>query len=305
MRFNRRRFLQTTALAAIPAQCANAQQDECPADKGSSSYGADMSKLGFTEQTFGDGMYSHAVYSKGKGPVVIVMHELPGMDMYAVRFANRLVDHGFEVHMPLLFGHALVHSPNLNYARLCINKEFANLKANTSAPVCDWVRALANHLGEGKSGRNIGVIGMCVTGAFAIPVIIDSKVKTVIVSQPAIPVSMTYYLTKMGEGSWMEKLNITDADLNNAAATARQENLHLIVQRFKEDRRCPPSRARRIASAFGDNASLCEYDRPRPYADKPHALMTIEYDEAECSPENSTRVALAQVVAFLHEHLDG
>jgi len=307
MRFiNRRRFLQAAALVAIPAQPANAQQDDCPQQTGSSgSADADMSKLGFSQETFSDGAYSHSVYSKGQGPAVIVMHELPGMDMHAVRFANRLVEHGFEIHMPLLFGEPLAYSPNLNYVRLCINKEFAYLKSNTSAPVCDWVRSFANHLGQGGSGRNIGVIGMCVTGAFAIPVIIDSKVKTVVISQPAIPVSMTYYLTKKGEGSWMEKLNITDADLDNAVATVKQENLHVIVQRFKEDRLCPQQRAQRIANAFGESASWFEYDRPRPEADKPHALLTIEYDKAECSPENPTRVALARVVSFLHEHLDG
>lgn len=301
----RRQFLQASARAALPAQSTVAQQDDVSTSSSTSSpVAADMSDLGFSEQTFSDGTYSHAVYSKGNGPAVIVMHELPGMDLHAVGFANRLVEQGFEIHMPLLFGDPLDSSPNLNYIKLCISKEFAYLKSNASAPVCDWLRSFANHLGQGGSGRYIGVIGMCVTGAFAIPLIIDSKIKAAVISQPAIPLSIAYYTMKIGEGNWMEHLNIADADLDNAAATLKHENLRVIVQRFKEDRLCPARRAQRIVKALGENASLFEYDRPRPDAVKPHALLTVEYDKADCSPDNPTRVALARVVAFLHEHLE-
>lgn len=302
----RRQFLQASALAAIPAQSTIAKQnDGLSASPTSSPVATDMNSLGFREETFSDGTYQHTVYRKGQGPAVIVMHELPGMDMHAVQFANRLVEHGFEVHMPLLFGDPLESSPSLNFVKLCISKEFAYLKSNTSAPVCDWLRSFANHLGQGGSGRHIGVIGMCVTGAFAIPVIIDSKIKAAVISQPSVPLSIPYYLTKIGDGKWMEQLNIADVDLDNAVATAKQDNLRVIVQRFKEDRLCPPRRAQRIANAFGENASLFEYDRPRPEADKPHALLTVEYDKADGRPNNPTHVALARVVAFLHEHLDG
>jgi hypothetical protein len=102
----------------------------------------------------------------------------------------------------------------------------------------------------------------------------------------------------------MEKLNIADEDLDKAVGTVKQENLHVVVQRFKEDRLCPPQRVQRIADVFGENASCYEYDRPRPEADKPHAILTVEYDKADCSPENPTRVALARVVSFLHENLN-
>ncbi len=194
--------------------------------------------------------------------------------------------------------------------RLCISKEFGYLAANRSAPVCDWLRPLVRSLSESQEEARIGVIGLCLTGAFVIPMVIEPGVRAGVVSQPAIPLSLRYAASKgkCGKGPWMEEMNVSNADLEAATQRCARERVPILVQRFNEDVLSTPQRVERIAAAFGGQATLVQYansgENPHP-----HALMTIEYDEAiDVDPvdphkENSTRVALQSVVDFLHANL--
>lgn len=261
-----------------------------------------MESLGFVGFFYNDGNYEHLVYEKGQGPKVIVMHELPGLVEPVTNFANRLVDAGFHVYLPLLFGIPLERAPTKNLIKLCVSKEFGRLKANVSAPVCDWLRALARRLGEQQAHPKIGVIGMCVTGAFVIPLVLETGVSAGVISQPAIPFSLTYLLTGVGKGPWMHRLNIAANDLAEAANRAARDNTRLIIQRFCDDRLCPHSRVDLIASSFGPNAQLYEYPAPASNSKSPHALLTEEYDKAVNDPNNPTRIALQRVIAFLKKN---
>ncbi|MEX3694383.1 dienelactone hydrolase family protein [Paraburkholderia sp. BR14263] len=270
-----------------------------------------MQKLGFSSYNFTDGAFEHTVYVKGAGPVVIVMHELPGFNEYTVRFVDRLVEHGFGVHAPHLYGPMMWSASILNYARLCISKEFGYLRTNRSAPVCDWLRALSRSLAQDNSIGRIGLIGMCLTGAFVIPVVIETGVHAGIISQPAIPISLRYVATSgsAGDGDWMREMNVSNADLESAAKRCARDGVAIMVQRFKNDVLSVHPRVERIVEVFGSNATLHEYDNSGtdPH---PHAILTYEYDAAgdddpvNSQAPNSTRVALQRVVAFLHENLD-
>jgi hypothetical protein len=44
------------------------------------------------------------VYRKGRRPVVLVMHEVPGISVEVARFAHKVANRGFTVFMPHLFG---------------------------------------------------------------------------------------------------------------------------------------------------------------------------------------------------------
>lgn len=267
-----------------------------------------MQKLGFVEYSFTDGFYKHAVFAKGTGPEVIVMHELPGFDESTVHFLNRLANAGFRVHAPHLFGPLLWTDTTFNYARLCISREFGYLKSNRSAPICDWLRALARTLSEQNSNARIGVIGMCLTGAFVIPMVIEPGVRAGVISQPAIPTSLRYVKFGTGEGEWMQEINVSDSDLQAATQRCARDGVPVLVQRFCNDRVSPHPRAERIKRAFDTDATLYEYDDPRVYEDPkkrefPHALLTLEYDNAPDFATNPTRVALVRVIAFLKENL--
>ena len=86
------------------------------------------------------------MYRAGAGPAVIVIHEIPGIHPGMLSFAQRLLDGGYTVNLPSLFGRpgqpastgAVVRSILL----VCVGREFAILADRTS-PVVTWLRALA------------------------------------------------------------------------------------------------------------------------------------------------------------------
>ena len=45
-----------------------------------------------------------AVYKRGSGPAVIVIHEIPGLHPLVIRFADRVAEAGMTVYLPSLFG---------------------------------------------------------------------------------------------------------------------------------------------------------------------------------------------------------
>src|SRR5258708_5140373 len=59
---------------------------------------------GFDAQTLEFEGAARHVYRAGVGPAVIVMSEIPGITPAVASFAQRLVDAGYTVFMPLLFG---------------------------------------------------------------------------------------------------------------------------------------------------------------------------------------------------------
>ena len=58
----------------------------------------------YTLFDFDDGRWARPVYRRGKGPAVIIIHEIPGLHPLVVRFADRVVAAGMTVFLPSLFG---------------------------------------------------------------------------------------------------------------------------------------------------------------------------------------------------------
>lgn len=264
-----------------------------------------MASLGFVERGFASGEIDHPVFEKGRGPSVLILHELPGLAMPCVRFAERLIDAGFRVHLPLLVGAPLRHAALANWRALCISVEFARLEAGVHAPITDWLRALAADIADRAGDARIGVIGMCLTGAFVIPLFIEPTVATGVVSQPAIPLRIIYRAIGLGAGPWMDQLNISDDELQAGAHAAMSDQKKILLQRYADDRLCPGRRLERIGRSFGPQAQLDEYSHPswwRRVADPPHALLTEEYDRAG-EDDHATREALRRVIELLNEQL--
>lgn len=236
------------------------------------------------------------------------MHELPGMTPACVDFGLRLSEQNFRVHLPLLFGEPLDDRFLKHGRALCVSKEFACLKAGVSAPITDWLRALARHLAAEDRSVRVGAIGMCLTGAFVIPMIIEPGVHAGVISQPAIPLSVSHWLLGLGDGSWKRELNVSDEHLAAAVQCARDRGKAVLLQRIDGDRLSPPERQHRLAEAFGAQAeSLEPYPNQkilRRLFNPPHALLTQEYADHREDPDHMTKAAFAKVVAFLREHLN-
>lgn len=257
---------------------------------------------------------AHPVFHAGRGPgrpTVLLMHELPGLAQPCVNLARRLVEaHGFEVLMPHLQGPLMRDARWRNAVRLlCISQEFARLRAGTDAPIASWLRSLVQRASAERGGARIGVIGMCLTGAFVLPLVIDPAVPAAVAAQPAVP----FWLPGRGS-AWRTQLNVSDACLAEARGCVAAGDKRLLAMRFEADALSPPERLARLQAAFGPRLqlrTLATSPLRRAHLGwlknrlPPHATLTEEYDAlGDGAPaDDPTRAALAEVVQFLRLHL--
>lgn len=134
---------------------------------------------------------THPTYRRGSGPGVIIVHELPGMTPEVIAFADEVVDAGFTVVMPNLFGTPgapmSVGAFATTIPRVCVNREFNKLAVGRTSPVATWLRALARDLHGELGGVGVGALGMCFTGGFALAMMVDPAVAAPVVAQPSLP----------------------------------------------------------------------------------------------------------------------
>ena len=128
-----------------------------------------MSRLaGWDESVFEAEGRGYPVFRKGSGPGVIIIHEIPGITPKVRGFAEEVVDAGFTVVMPSLFG-----TPDKemstgeivkSLAKVCVSKEFMTMATGQTSPIATWTRALAASLHEELGGPGVGALGMCFSG---------------------------------------------------------------------------------------------------------------------------------------------
>ena len=134
---------------------------------------------------------THQTFRKGSGPGVVVISEIPGITPSVLEFAEEVVAQGHTVVLPWLFGtpgaapsvSAMVRS----IAQVCISREFTLLAAGRTSPVAGWLRSLARTLHQECGGPGVGAVGMCLTGGFALAMMVDAPVIAPVLAQPAAP----------------------------------------------------------------------------------------------------------------------
>ena len=130
-------------------------------------------------------------YRKGTGPGVIVIHEIPGPTPKVIGFAQEVVDAGFTVVMPHLFGRLEEPMSPLSTARtlanVCVRAEFTKFATGVTAPISLWLRSLARELHGELGGPGVGALGMCFTGGFALAMMVDPAVAAPVLCQPSAP----------------------------------------------------------------------------------------------------------------------
>jgi dienelactone hydrolase len=122
---------------------------------------------------------------------VIVVHEMPGLTNGVVRFGDELVEAGYTVLLPHLFGPAGREFNNRDVARvfprICISREFTTIARGVTTPVAGWLRSLARSLHAEVGGPGVGALGMCFTGGFALAMMVDESTVAPVVCQPSVP----------------------------------------------------------------------------------------------------------------------
>ena len=134
---------------------------------------------------------THPTYRKGSGPGVVVIHEIPGLTPAVIGFGEELVEAGYTVVLPHLFGTPEAPMSALNVARvlprLCVSREFTTMATGRTSPIAGWLRSLARSLHEDVGGPGVGALGMCFTGGFALAMMVDTAVAAPVVAQPSLP----------------------------------------------------------------------------------------------------------------------
>ena len=119
------------------------------------------------------------VYRIGStGPGVVLMHEIPGLTPDVPRLAKLISQSGFRVALPSLFGvdgcapTGLIDDEEL--IRMCVSAQFSVFRANRSSPIVEWLRELCRDLAQ-ETGGPVGAIGLCITGGFALSLVVDTS----------------------------------------------------------------------------------------------------------------------------------
>jgi dienelactone hydrolase len=258
-----------------------------------------MALEGFQRFTFAHDGESKPVYRRGAGPGVVIVHEVPGITPPVEAFANRVADAGFTVYLPHLFG-TPGRPLSAGYAigqmaRVCISQEFHVLAAGSSSPITAWLRALCRRAHAECGGPGVGAIGMCLTGNFALALMVDESVMAPVLSQPSLPFPISR--------ARREGLHLSTRDLEIVKKRARQ-GCGVLGLRFTVDPLVPRERFERLRRELGAGFEAIEIDsRPgNPHGIKrtAHSVVTNDLVDAAGHP---TRAALDRVLGFFAERL--
>jgi dienelactone hydrolase len=229
-----------------------------------------------------DGM-TRPTYRKGTGPGVVVIHELPGITPAVIDFAEDVVDAGFTVVLPHLFGHPEIQTnPGTTtgaFIQVCTSSEFTKMATGVTAPMAGWLRSLARSLHQELGGAGVGALGMCFTGGFALAMMVDESVAAPVVAQPAVPFAI-------GKKRAAD-LNLSPADTEAVVARVAA-GCQVLGLRYRKDR-ATGSRFDTLRQLLGDNFIGVELEG------KGHSTLT----------EHRQQEAVDRVLAFFEERLRG
>ena len=204
----------------------------------------------------------HDVYSRGEGPAtVVIIQELPGIGPETLSLADVFVDRGFKVVLPHLLGPLGKISLIGNLVRVfCMRREFKLFEKNQSSPIVDWLKALCRDEQKTNNACRIGVIGMCLTGNFALSLIADDAVLAAVASQPSLPFND------------QEALHLSPDEITAARAQIDQKG-PVLALRFEDDPLCRAPKFSAIDQAFNDDARRVEMVE---IPGKGHSVLTLD-----------------------------
>ena len=255
---------------------------------------------GWSATPFTSGGYTHDVYRKGEGPGVVLIPELPGIHPGVLGLGNHLVDNGFTVAIPSLFGEP-GRGKDLGYvlptiARACVAREFAAFATNRQRPVSVFLRALARDLKASTPGKGVGVIGQCFTGGFALAAAVDDSVLAPVLSQPSLPLPLTLRHRR--------DPGVSEVELNAFKDRAAKEGVCAMGLRFSKDLMSPGERFVTLKERLGDAFQVIEINsgpgNEHGFSRAAHSVLTLEVREVDGHPAYEAR---KRVVEFFKERL--
>ncbi len=255
---------------------------------------------GFTASEFTADGRTRTVYRGGAGPAVIIIHEVPGLHPGVIDFARRVVDRGFHVRMPSLFG-TPGKPVSFGYGLKsltggCVSRDFSSWALDRTSPITTWLRALAADAHEECGGPGVGAVGMCFTGGFALGMMLDDRMLAPVLSQPSLP----FPVGRKRRAA----VGVSDADLAVVARRATEEGACVLGLRFTKDMAVPAARFDTLRRVLGDRFIAVEIDSSKGnahgFSRSAHSVLTEHFVD---EPGNPTVDALERVLSFFDERL--
>jgi dienelactone hydrolase len=253
----------------------------------------------FSQTTFTYNNKTKNVYQKGNGPAVIIIHEIPGITPRVADFGRRVANEGFTAVLPDLFG--TVGKPETGSYILkslvgaCISREFVCFARGQSSPIVDWLKGLCRHSHAQHGGKGVGALGMCLTGGFALALMVDPSVMAPVLSQPSLPFPIT--------AKHRADLGISPTELAQVKARV-QDGCSVLGLRFTNDATSPADRFATLRQELGDGFVGIEIDsspnNPHNLPQTAHSVLTREFVD---EPNHPTRQAFDRVITMFRERL--
>jgi len=259
---------------------------------------ADLS--GWVRDPFTAEGFSYDVFRRGEGPGVVLIPEMPGVHPGVLALGNHLVDNGFTVAIPSLFGTPGAPARGIGLvptlARGCVAKEFAAFALDRERPVTRYLRALARDLKTRAGGAGVGVIGQCFTGGFALAAAVDDSVLASVLSQPSVPIGIT--------PAHRRDPGFSEREMTVIQKRATENDLCALGLRFSGDPMAPRERFKTLKDRLGDNFEVIEIDsapgNSGGFGRAAHSVLTLEVREVDGQPAYEAR---KRMVEFLKRRL--
>jgi dienelactone hydrolase len=136
---------------------------------------------------------------------------------------------------------------------------------------------------------------MCLTGGFALAMMVDDVMVAPVLSQPSLPFPIGVRRKK--------DLGISASDLLRVKQRA-EAGTQVLGLRFTGDTFCPPERFERLREELGDNFIAVELDsspgNPHGHPKQAHSVLT---EHLQDEPGTPTRQVLDQVLDFFKQRL--
>lgn len=188
------------------------------------------------------GIERPVLVSRNDGPPIIVLHEIYGMSKSVAAFAEMIRQAGFRVYMPVLYGSTQPKNGRIDRVRgmaefACVARQFRIFSANESGPWADWLRDLVDWACVESGNGKAGVVGLCLTGNFALSMAASPRVGAAVMGEPSLPMVF-------------DGLHVTDAELASVK-TRVAEGLEVRAYRYSTDTMCRASRFAKLEAEFG------------------------------------------------------